>query len=55
MTGADDAKALGGHIADRLDYMAPQKSAEEALLTAMQPPPLPGPNRGRVTLASTKS
>lgn len=55
MPGADDAKALGGHISERMDYMAPQKSAEEALLTAMQPPPLPGPNRGRVTLASTKS
>lgn len=55
MPGADDAKALGGHIAERMDYMAPQKSAEEALLTAMRPPPLPGPNRGRVTLASTKS
>jgi hypothetical protein len=55
MPGADDAKALGAYIAERMDYMAPQQSAEKALLTATQPPPLPGASRGRVTRPSTRS
>ena len=55
MPGADDAKALGAYIAERMEYVAPQKSAEEALLTATQPPPLSGPSSGRRARASTRS
>jgi hypothetical protein len=55
MPSADDAKALGAYIAEHMEYMAPQKAAEKALLTATQPPPLPGASRSRVTRASPRS
>lgn len=42
MLGADDAEALGVYIAERMEYMATQRCAEEALLTAAQQPPQPG-------------
>lgn len=41
---ADDARAFGAYIADHLDFMGPQESAEEALLTATR---LPGGRAAR--------
>jgi len=35
---AEDARAFGAYIADHVGFMGPQKSTEEALLTAMRPP-----------------
>ena len=35
---AKDARAFGAYIADRMDFMGPQKNAEEALLTATRRP-----------------
>jgi hypothetical protein len=49
MPSADDASAFGAYIADRMDFMGPQKSAEEALLTATRPPADRAARRGRVT------
>lgn len=37
------------HIADRTDFMGPQKSAEEAILTATRPPAGRAARRARVT------
>jgi hypothetical protein len=49
MPSADDPKALGAYIADRMDFMGPQNNAEEALLTATRPPAEHGARRPRVT------
>ncbi|ABE64531.1 hypothetical protein Nham_3827 [Nitrobacter hamburgensis X14] len=46
---ATDADAFGGFIADRMTFMDPQKTAEDALLTATQAPPEPGARRPRIT------
>jgi len=46
---ATDADAFGGFIADRMTFMDPQKTAEEALLTATQAPPEPSARRPRIT------
>ncbi len=45
----EDARALGGYIADRMDFMGPQESTEEGLLTATRPPPSRTTRRTRVT------
>jgi hypothetical protein len=55
MPDADDPEALGAYIAERMEYMAPQKCAEQALLTATRPPPQPPPQRSRVTRPSARS
>ncbi len=55
MPSADDAKLLGAYIAERMEYMSPQKLAEEALLTATKPPALPRSTRTRVTRPSRRS
>ncbi|PDS58830.1 MULTISPECIES: hypothetical protein [Rhizobium] len=49
MPPATDAVALGAYIADHMDFMGPQKSAEDALLTATRPPAGPAARRARVT------
>jgi hypothetical protein len=49
MPSADDPTAFGAYIADRMDFMGPQKNAEEALLTATRPPAERGARRARVT------
>lgn len=49
MPSADDAGAFGAYIADRMDFMGPQKNAEEALLTAARPPAGRAARRARVT------
>jgi hypothetical protein len=49
MPSADDPKTFGAYIADRMDFMGPQKNAEEALLTATRPPAERGARRPRVT------
>lgn len=49
MPSSEDARALGAYIADHLDFMGPQKSAEEALLTATRPPESRAARRTRVT------
>lgn len=49
MPSADDPNVFGAHIADRLDFMGPQKVAEEALLTALQPPAERSARHPRVT------
>lgn len=41
MSSATDAEAFGGYIADRMTFMDPEKTAEEALLTATQTPTQP--------------
>lgn len=46
---AEDARAFGAYVADRMDFMGPQKSAEEALLTATRPPAGRAARRARVT------
>jgi len=46
---AEDASAFGAYIADRMDFMGPQKNAEEALLTAARPPAGRAARRTRVT------
>lgn len=46
--------ALGEYIADRMTFMDPQKNAEEALLTATQPPPVPGARRVQITRPAAK-
>lgn len=55
MPSANDAKLLGAYIAERMEYMSPQKLAEEALLTATKPPALPRSTRTRVTRPSRRS
>lgn len=45
----ENPEALGEYIADRMTFMDPQKAAEEGLLTATQPPPIPGTRRPRIT------
>lgn len=52
MPSATDAEAFGGYIADRMTFMDPQKTAEEALLTATQTPTQPGARRPRITRAA---
>ncbi|RST86394.1 hypothetical protein EJC49_10420 [Aquibium carbonis] len=49
MPSSEDARAFGAYIADRMDFMGPQKSAEEALLTATRPPAGRAARRTRVT------
>jgi hypothetical protein len=49
MPPSKDARAFGAYIADRMDFMGPQKSAEEALLTATRPPAGRAARRARVT------
>ncbi|MBN9560769.1 MAG: hypothetical protein J0H14_08585 [Alphaproteobacteria bacterium] len=49
MPSAKDARAFGAYIADRMDFMGPQKSTEEALLTATRPPAGRAARRARVT------
>jgi hypothetical protein len=49
MPSSKDARAFGAYIADRMDFMGPQKSAEEALLTATRPPAGRAARRARVT------
>jgi hypothetical protein len=49
MPSAADAVAFGAYIADRMDFMGPQKAAEDALLTATRPPADPRARRARVT------
>ena len=48
MPSADDPKAFGAFVVDRMDLMGPQKNAEEALLTAIWPPAERGARRPRV-------
>jgi hypothetical protein len=38
MPSSSEAQALGEYIADRMDFMHPQRQIEEAILTANQPP-----------------
>ena len=49
MPTSEDARAFGAYIADRMDFMGPQISAEEALLTATRPPASPAARHARVT------
>jgi hypothetical protein len=49
MPSAEDARAFGAYIADRMDFMGPQKSTEEALLTATRPPAGRAARRARAT------
>tara|TARA_R110002126_G_scaffold81040_3_gene200067 strand:+ start:978 stop:2123 length:1146 start_codon:yes stop_codon:yes gene_type:complete len=49
MTSADDPETLGAYIADRMDFLEPQKQAEEALLTATRLPAEPGSRRPKGT------
>ena len=49
MPSADDPNAFGAYIADHMDFMGPQRNAEEALLTATRPPAERGARRPRVT------
>ena len=46
---AKDARAFGAYIADHMDFMRPQKNAEEALLTATRPRPDRTARRARGT------
>ena len=48
MPSAEDPKVFGAYIADHMDFMGPQKNAEEALLTATRPTAR-GARRPRVT------
>jgi hypothetical protein len=52
MPSAHDANAFGAYIADHMDFMGPQKDAEEALLTATRTPEERGAHRTRVTRAA---
>ncbi|GMV63761.1 MAG: hypothetical protein AMXMBFR74_29280 [Parvibaculum sp.] len=45
----DDPNAFGAHIVDRMDFIGPQKGAEEALLTATRRPAERGRSRVRVS------
>jgi hypothetical protein len=38
MPSSDDPNAFGAYIVDHMDFVQPQKNAEEALLTATRPP-----------------
>jgi hypothetical protein len=49
MPSAKDARAFGAYIADRMDFIGPQKSAEEAILTATRPPAGRAARRARGT------
>ena len=49
MPPVEDANAVGAHISDRMNFMEPQKIAEEALLTATRPPGQRGARLRRVT------
>lgn len=49
MPSSEDARAFGAYVADRMDFMGPQKSAEEALLTATRPPAGRAARRTHVT------
>lgn len=49
MPSAEDARAFGAYIADRIAFMGSQKSTEEALLTATRPPAGRAARRARVT------
>lgn len=55
MRGMDDPEALGAYIANHMEFMDPQKCAEQAILTAMTPPSQPGVRRSRVTRPSARS
>ncbi|MER9592970.1 hypothetical protein NKI94_30115 [Mesorhizobium australicum] len=48
MPPSRDAAAFGAYIADHMDFMGPQKDAEEALLTATRLPEEHGTRRPRV-------
>ena len=50
----ENPKALGEYIADRMTFMYPQETAEEALLTSTQPPAVPGARRPRITRPAAK-
>lgn len=50
----ENPKALGEYIADRMTFMYPQETAEEALLTATQLPAVPGVRRSRITRPAAK-
>lgn len=50
----ENPKALGEYIADRMTFMYPQETAEEALLTSTQPPAVPGVRRPRITRPAAK-
>jgi hypothetical protein len=49
MPSAKDARASAAYIVDHMDFMRPQESAEEALLTARRPPVDRAARRVRVT------
>lgn len=49
MPSSKDAQAFGAYIADRMAFMGPQESAEEALLTATRPPTGRAARRARMT------
>lgn len=49
MPSAEDARAFGAYIADSMDFMGPQKTTEEALLTAPRPPTGRAARRARIT------
>jgi hypothetical protein len=49
MPSSEDARAFGAYIADHMDFMGPQQSAEVALLTATRPPASHAAPRTRVT------
>ena len=46
---SQDGAAFGAYIADHMEFMAPQKDAEEALLTATRPPEQQGRRMPRVS------
>lgn len=48
MPSSRDAAAFGAYIADHMEFMGPQKDAEESLLTATRPPEERGRRRPRV-------
>jgi hypothetical protein len=49
MPDMDDPEALGAYIADHMEFMDPQKCAEQAILTAMTSRSKLGVRRSRVT------
>jgi len=53
MPSANDANAFGAYVADHMDFIGPQKDAEEALLTATRPPEERGTRRTRATRAAS--
>lgn len=53
MPSSKDAQAFGAYIADRMAFMGPQESAEEALLTATRPPTGHAARRASMTPPAT--